>query len=113
MSKWTIAAVAAVLILLVGNMARYTGKGAGAVDVAVKALQMTEAECVDRYAVPAATDLGAVAARKLCAEHANYFTEAPRREVIECMLPKVQQAGSESGVRIAVASCQDRVTASH
>ncbi len=62
MSKWTIAAIAAVLILLVGNMARYTGKGTGSVDVAVKALQMTEADCVDRYSVTAATDAGAVAA---------------------------------------------------
>lgn len=112
MSKWTIAAAAAVLILLVGNMARFTDKGTGAADVAAQALQMTEADCIDRYSVTAATEAGALAARKLCAEHANFFTETPRRELIECMLPRIQQAGTEAGMNIGIVSCQEQVTAS-
>lgn len=110
MTKWTWLAIAAVAVMLVGNMARFTGTGTGAGDVLAKGLESSEADCIERYAVPAPSNLGARAARSMCAELFNAFTTEERRTVIECALPQIAQAGSDDGVRIAVIACADPPT---
>jgi len=110
MSRWTWLAIAAIAVVLVGNMVRFTGKGAGAGDALAKGLEQTESDCIAKYAVPAQSNLGARAARGMCAELFNSFTTKERRAVIECALPQIARAGSDDGVRIAAVTCADPPT---
>lgn len=108
MSKWTIAAVAAVLILLVGNMARYTEKAQGAADLLTKSLELSEDECVKRYVVTAAAEFGVRAARIMCSEIHDPATTAERQKVIECVLPLLADARNELAVKVAISRCNGK-----
>lgn len=105
MSKWTYIAILGGVILITGSLARFTGKATGAADLAAQSFDLTEQECVDRYAIPAATNFGVSAARIMCGELGDPNTTGERSAALGCILPKIPVAKSEAGVRLAVATC--------
>ena len=105
MSKWTWIAIAAVLVMLLGKMARYTGKGTGAGDLARTALTETYDECTERYAVPAPTELTTRAAVTYCHYRTNPAARPIDKALADCMLPKLPSVQSDIGFRVAVGNC--------
>lgn len=108
MSKWTIVmivAVTAVLTMLTGNIARFIGKSHGAASMTAKSTELSESECVERYAVTAAAAFGVRAARFMCAEIHNPATTTERQKVIGCVLPLLADARNDLAVKMAISNC--------
>lgn len=105
MRKMTMIAIAAVGVLLVGQMARFTDKGTGAADVLAQALVTTEAECIERYSVPAMLPVTARTAASYCMELQQDDIAQARRDMIDCALPKLAKASTIEGARAVYLTC--------
>lgn len=64
-----------------------------------------EAECIERFVVPSGDESGARWAAGACRELFDPGTDAQRRRQAICALPKIAEAGSETGTREALESC--------
>lgn len=105
MSNWTWLAMVALIVLLLGSMARYSGKGTGAAGLARAALAETYEECTDRYAVPAPTRLTTRAALAYCRYKTDPEAPPADKALADCILPKLPTVQSDMGFRVAVGNC--------
>jgi hypothetical protein len=103
---WTIAAVAAVMLLMTGGLARFTGKGSGVVDLAAMAMATTADDCIREYAVPAASKWGSRNAVNICRRLHAPGVSAEMKDFANCALPQLAKAKNDVGAQAAFYSCR-------
>ncbi len=65
----------------------------------------SSADCISRYSVAANSNEGARVNLSFCRELYDNQPEPRRREFLECAIPAAGTAGSDTGVKVALAQC--------
>ncbi len=71
----------------------------------------SSADCVNRYSVAAKSNEGARVNLSFCRELHDNQPEPLRRSFLECAIPAAGAAGSDTGVKVALAQCNRQTAA--